>query len=237
MSKLHVVCVKWGTKYPAEYVNNLYAAVKRNSTVAYTFHCFTEDSNNINPNVIIHQIPSTRLDGWWNKLYMFDNDNGIPLGERIVFFDLDTLITGNIDQMLTHTSADIIVLRDLYAGISRAVAADNMGSGFMAWNHGKYNHVWKEFVRDPDRAIESVHPHGDQRWIQAKINIRQYWQDIFPNQVVSFKVHCRTGLPENARVVCYHGRPSIPESATQSMRVWKYSLTPQKWVLDHWNAK
>jgi hypothetical protein len=52
--------------------------------------------------------------------------------------------------------------------------------------------------------------------------------------VVSFKVHCRDGLPKNAAIVCYHGRPSIPESVHINERIWKFDLTPQPWVLDYW---
>jgi hypothetical protein len=52
--------------------------------------------------------------------------------------------------------------------------------------------------------------------------------------VVSFKVHCRWGLPDQASIVCYHGLPTIPDSAVKHTKDWKWKLTPQPWVLEHW---
>jgi hypothetical protein len=49
-------------------------------------------------------------------------------------------------------------------------------------------------------------------------------QDLYPGLVVSSKAHCRTGLPENARVVCMHGRPRMTE------------LEPTHWLRRQWEA-
>ena len=40
---LNVVCVKYGTKYGADYVNKLYYGVKKHLSLPHTFTCFTED--------------------------------------------------------------------------------------------------------------------------------------------------------------------------------------------------
>jgi hypothetical protein len=34
-----------------------------------------------------------------------------------------------------------------------------------------------------------------------------YWQDIAPNHLVSWKVHCRNGIPPSATIVAFHGKP------------------------------
>ena len=44
---LKVVCVKWGDKYPAEYVNRLHNMVKRNLSQPYEFICTTEDGEGL----------------------------------------------------------------------------------------------------------------------------------------------------------------------------------------------
>lgn len=231
---INIVCLKWGTKYGPEYVNRLYAGVKRNTTVDFKFHCFTEDTTNVNHEVITHPLPYGTLEGWWNKLYLFSDDLPIPKGETIFFIDLDTLITSNIDDLLTMNCDPIIVLRDFYTGLARTVVGDdNVGSGLMVWKHGQYPEVWNTFIKDPERAIRSVMPAGDQKWVQHQIPVRTYWQDV-TDKVVSFKVHCNSGLPETAGIVCYHGKPSIPESYRQHNKVWKYDIPPQAWVLDHW---
>lgn len=233
---VHVICLKWGTKFGPEYVNRLYQAIKRNTNVSFLFHCFTDDATNILPEVIIHDLPFKKdLVGWWNKVYLFSDDMPIARGEKIFFVDLDTLITGSIDSLLNHDPSVITVLKDFYTGLAKTVVGhDNIGSGLMSWYHGSYPHIWNEFIRNPTAAIKSVEPHGDQRWIQKLIKSRIYWQDAFPGRVVSFKVHCSQGLPPGAAVVCYHGTPNIPDSATKRNRSWKFVLEPQRWVLDHW---
>jgi hypothetical protein len=233
---INIICLKWGTKYGPEYVNRLFYGVKRNTTRSFKFHCFTDDATGIIADVIIHDLPfKNSLEGWWNKVYLFSNDLPMSTGEKIFFVDLDTLITNNIDGVLDHDPHAITVLRDFYTGIAKTVVGDdNIGSGLMSWYHGQYFDIWDDFIKDPQAAIMSVRPHGDQRWIQKKIVGRMYWQDTFSNQIVSFKVHCRQGLPEQASIVCYHGTPSIPDSATQSSRSWKFVIDPQPWVLNHW---
>lgn len=235
---IHVVCLKWGTKFGPEYVNNLFAGILRHSSVPVTLHCFTDDPTGINvKGTNIHPLPFDNLEGWWNKLYLFSNDMPIPKGEKIVFFDLDTIVTNNIDTILTVNANRLIALRDFFTGIAQSVVGDNnMGSGFMAWTHGQYSAVWDQFIKNPAKVIKSVHPHGDQRWIQIVATDRVYWQDIFPDRVVSFKVHCRNGLPPKAAVVCYHGIPSIPDSITTKTKTFKWLIQPQPWVADHWRS-
>ena len=43
IEELAVVCVKWGTKYGMDYLNNLYAAVRRNLSIPHKFYCLTDD--------------------------------------------------------------------------------------------------------------------------------------------------------------------------------------------------
>lgn len=228
--KYHIVCLKWGTKYNSLYVNRLYNAIVRNLTLDFEFHCFTDDPINVNPNITIHPL-FKKIDGWWNKLYLFSKD--MPIQGKIFYIDLDTLITGNIDH-LVFLEGGLIVLRDFFHGYARDVYSDCMGSGLMSWNSGQYPHIWDSFIANPDEAIRSIIPYGDQRWIQHQQKIREYWQDIFPNHVVSFKVHCREELPKDARVVCYHGKPSIPESITETNKVQWWTIPPQSWVAEHW---
>jgi hypothetical protein len=229
---INIVCVKWGTKYGAEYVNRLCAAVGRHATVDYRFHCYTDDVTELNPKIITHDLPRAGLEGWWNKMYLFDQNNGITIGEQIFYIDLDTLITGNIDHMLQRWPDCIVMLRDFYHGIAKT--AGTIASGLMTWQHGNYSHLWANFIRDPQQAVASVRPHGDQHYIASQINKWAIWQDLYPEEIVSFKVHCRSGLPESARIVCYHGQPNIPDSATKVNSSYLWTIEPQPWVLEQW---
>lgn len=235
---INVVCLKWGTKFGPEYVNNLLNGIRKNTTLPIKLHCFTDNATGITvPGVKIHPLLQNGVETWWNKLYLFSKDLPIPVGEKIVFFDLDTLITGNVDYVLAADASSMVVLRDFYTGIAESVKGDNnVGSGLMSWIHGSYTYIWDRFIKNPKKVVESLHPHGDQRWIQMNVHRRVYWQDILPGNVVSFKVHCRNGLPKNASVVCYHGRPSIPESITQHTKT-KWDIKPAPWVEQYWPTK
>ena len=51
VNKVNILCLKWGKRYPAFYVNRLYAAVKRNMSRPFRFVCITDDSTGIDPAV------------------------------------------------------------------------------------------------------------------------------------------------------------------------------------------
>lgn len=230
---INIVSLKWGTKYGPEYVNRLYAGVKRHTQEPFRFWCFTDDATGINPAIQIEPLRySDQLDSWWNKINLFSSELPIHLGEQIFYIDLDTLITGDITALMTVDVPDIVVLRDFYHGIAKT--AGLIGSGLMSWQHGQYDFIWQKFIADPVAAIQSVRPHGDQAWIEQCVDSWYCWQDLFPGDVISFKVHCHNGLPPTAKIVCYHGKPSIPDSATNYTKDWKWSLDPQPWVWDHW---
>ena len=235
---INIVCLKFGTLYGPDYVNKLYAGVKQNTTVPFKFHCFTEKPEGIHPDVIVHDLPHDLPGaGWWQKLYMFSAE--MPIEGRIFYIDLDTLITGNLDDMLSHGTG-FVVLHDFFmvrVPTRRdpwGTGAEAVGSGVLSWEAGKHTHLWDSFIKDPQKAVQSLHPHGDQKWIQMHQKNRLYFQDLFPDQLVSFKVHCRNGLPKNARIVCYHGKPSIPESINTTTKVQGYTIPPTKWVKDYW---
>ena len=230
---MNIVCVKWGTKYNADYVNNLYAGVKRNTTVDFNFWCFTDDPEGIINGVKIVDLQHAKeLESWWNKLILFSNDIPIPRGEKIFYIDLDTLIVDNIDSLLTLESPNIIVLEDFYKSIFKT--ANKIGSGLMSWRHGDYTFIWSEFFKNPKSVIKSAKTYGDQWWIEQCLTAWTHWQDIAPESVVSFKVHCREGLPPTAKIICYHGRPSIPDSANKETKINNWIIGPSPWVLDYW---
>lgn len=234
MEKINIVCLKWGTKYGPEYVNNLFNAVKKNTTLPFTFYCFTEDAAGIDPQVVIKPLKYNNIESWWNKLYLFSND--IEIEGRIFFLDLDTVITGNIDHMLL-VQDEFVVLRDFYTGLAKGLEGNfHVGSAVMIWTAGKHTHIWESFIKNPQAAIKELYPHGDQKWVQKMQPSRTYWQDLFPGQVLSFKVHCRDGLPKDARIVCFHGKPSIPESYTITTKAQWWTITPQPWVETYWKG-
>ena len=94
----NVVCIKWGEKYSAEYVNRLYGMVQRQLSLPHRFVCLTEDSTGIDS--VIETLPLIRTDlkHSYTKLQLFLN----PLHDiqgQILFLDLDTVILNSIDDL------------------------------------------------------------------------------------------------------------------------------------------
>ena len=231
---IKIVCLKWGEKYGSEYVNRLYNGIKRNCSLPFELYCFTNDKVGIVSDVIVHDLPySHNIVSWWNKIWLFSDEVPFNKGERLFYLDLDTLITGNIDYLLMDNTEGLVMLQDFYWGIART--ATQSASGVMAWNAGNFSHLWNSFIQNPEQAIKSVNPHGDQVFIgnTLKHNVK-YWQDLYPDQIVSFKVHCNKGLPAKAKIVCFHGEPSIPDAATKPWKSWKFQADPQEWIMDYW---
>jgi hypothetical protein len=65
-----VVCVKYGTKYGADYVNKLYYGVKKNLSREHRFMCFTEDGSGLDKNIEVMKLKH-KWAGWWSKVHIF----------------------------------------------------------------------------------------------------------------------------------------------------------------------
>ena len=98
MERPSFYCVKWGTKYTAEHVNRLYRMVEKNTSLPFTFTCFTDDVTGLDPNVKTWSLDEG-LSGWWNKIYLFDRcSDGLN-----IYFDLDVVIQNNLDWLIKDT--------------------------------------------------------------------------------------------------------------------------------------
>lgn len=224
---IDIVCFKWGTKFSADYVNHLHAGIKRNTTVKFKFHCFTDNRSNITSDVICHELPNNNLEGWWNKLWLFSDQLPVEVGKPVMFFDLDTLITGNIDDILNYSCPKNM------AGLVNFYQPKKFASGLMMWKHGTQSHIWQKFLQDPVAAQKSCRD-GDQEWIERHLVEFTRWQEEFPNSVYSYKQSCGNGLPPTAKIVCYHGTPSIIQSFTETVKNANGVWPPQEWPKQYW---
>ena len=169
----HVLCVKWGNKYSADYVNVLKRMCDRHITVPYEFHCLTENKQDIDPSINIIQLPEhPGIKTWWSKLYMFSPE--LPVKGTILYMDLDVVVFRNIDHFFSHNPGEFKIIRDF----NRCRVPDwkLSNSSCMRWNTGTMNYLWGEFQNNPSAVMQNNH--GDQDWItkRAKDDIR-HWPD------------------------------------------------------------
>lgn len=137
------------------------------------------------------------LPGWWSKMEAF------KLPGPCIYFDLDTVILGSLqDAIALARVTPFAILRDAYRGKTDPNA---MQSSVMMWC-GDMSHLYTAFIVDADQHMKLKG--GDQAFIEQQIRRTTYIQDMLPNQFVSYKVQVRDrGIPDNARVVYFHGQP------------------------------
>lgn len=222
--KRYIVCLKHGTKYSAEYVNVLYSMVKRNMTLPFEFVCFTENVQDLNPEIQTRTLPvDHRVGGWWWKPYFFSSR--LPLDGTILFMDLDVIVFRNIDNLFTYEPGKFCVIRDF----NRMNNAnwDRFNSSVFRLETGQHHHVYDNFIADPEN-IRKQH-HGDQDWLYSQVR-SDY--EFFPDEwLQSYKWEMRgkppmtrdqngirnflePGVPNikpGTSVAVFHGEPNPPQ--------------------------
>lgn len=217
---LNVVCVKHGNLYSADYVNKLYNGVKRNTTIPFQFTCITENPADLLPEIKIQPF-LYKFDGWWNKIFLFAEENGLT--GRIFYLDLDTVIVNNIDTFLQF-DGEFAILRDMYHQKNPKLQM-SFGSAIMSWEAGYRRDIWTAFLNNPQAQIKG-HGHGDQGYLmrmhENKNNVT-FWQDYAPGKIASYKISVRgKPFPDEAAIIVFHGSPRPHE------------VTNEPFMQEHW---
>ena len=217
INKLEVRCVlKTGGPYNAEYVKLLMNAVKANTTVPHTFVCLTDDPAVDFCKVIplIHGWP-----GWWSKIELFRKD--LPEVQS-VFFDLDTVIMGNLDELF-HVALkySFVALRGFNHRF-RKPESQNFASGIMVGSFYECSFVYIAFKLKPQQHIDEPREnwmHGDQGFIADVIGLDEIprLQDKLPkNYIIGKKYLKQHGIPEETKIIAWSGRPRLHELKNES---------------------
>ena len=182
---VNVLCMKWGTKYPADYVNRLYSMVARNIRRPFRFVCLTDDNSDLSENIESFLLPelSVNLSGperGWNKLSVFSQEL-YDLKGKVLCLDLDLIITGDLDDLFDYPGA-VMIIKDW-------VKRDGTGnSSVYRFEVGAHPEVLSEFEASFDK-IKAVY-RNEQEYLSAILmqkNALVYWPD---NWCRSFKRHC-----------------------------------------------
>jgi hypothetical protein len=189
--------LKSGGIYDPLWVERLRRGVAQNLPGAHRFVCLSD------VDVPCERIPLEHgWPGWWSKIELF------RLPGPVLYFDLDTVIVGNLVDIATAAIlADFVMLRDFYD-------SRHLQSSVMAWCGDKVAGIYEQFLPNPETLMAKQRARmGDQAYIEewwGRTPVLK-WQDGVPGQIVSYKVHCRNGggIPEDARVICLHGYPKF----------------------------
>jgi hypothetical protein len=224
LETVRVVCVKFGTKYGAEWVIRLRNMVARHLPCAHEFVCYTEAPVE---GVVCQPLPSS-LPGWWAKVGLFKP--GLSAGETL-YLDLDVVIRGDIGAIRRTDDGKVWALDDFSYSLTnpREMGPETRrllggvgtcNSSVLYWRGDAGRRVWDAFTPG---VMERLH--GDQNWITQAL-----WPHtlaLFETGVAcSYKYHLLHRLLEEgstAPIVVFHGEPKAPslERTDPLRKLWE----------------
>jgi hypothetical protein len=205
------------------HVNTLASMVRRHYPHPHRFLCVTDMPDGIGPEVEIVKawndfatVPSphgTRNPSCYRRLRAFDPHVRDVLGDRVVSMDLDLVITGDLTPLF-HRPEEFIILqetdpRSFYNGSLFCLTA------------GARAKVWTSFdpKRSPKEARQAGRFGSDQGWISHCLGRGEATWGT-EDGVYSYRRHLKpkgSELPENARIVNFHGEHDPWDSDMQKL--------------------
>lgn len=233
--------VPWFNAYDPSWVDKLYRGFARNLSEPFRFICLVDDDYAFDEPV--EAVRFERPDLSFMALNeIFRPDLGIDRG---LFVGLDTVIVGSLDGMVAHEHS-LSMPRDPFnpRKLCNAVVLFSESEARRIWKiyqqdvdgwaqrcrigqHIRRGGYPSEFI-----FLQQVLPNGPRAWLD----------DLYPGQILSFKQHLAkvkrapqtdsqtrqyldqcglTSLPNEARIVYFHGRPK-PHDLSDA------------WMQEHW---
>lgn len=251
----NIICIKWGKGYyPAKYVNNLYNMTKRNTNYKINFYCFTEDSEGLDENIIVKPLPVMNVEdlryAYRKEAGLCEDKLGDLEGQRVLYFDLDTLIVDNIDDFFELPKND-----EFYIINDWNTKGNNVGqASCYSWVVGTLGYVKTDFEKDPISIYNKFYT-ASQEYLSSKV-IEKYGKlNFWPEEwSCSFRFHClptayipflrrfkMAEIRKNAKIVCFHGTPKLDDAIkgywpTNNWwkKFWYKHLKPVDWIEKYW---
>lgn len=199
-----VICVKHGDKYGPEYVNRLHAMVRRNCSDLPGFICFTENAEGLDGDIQVQPLPGAGLTGWWNKVALFRRDLAGVTG-RVLYLDLDVVVTGNLDPLLRHPGDFVIMDNDYVPGFNSSV---------MLFGAGARPEIFENFS-----DADMVRLDGDQDWIGLQAPDAELWPHLW---CVPYRLRAAIAPPTETKLVVFSGRPNPADYPAEWVRtLWR----------------
>lgn len=217
--KKQVVCINWGTKYGARYINRLYQMVRKNITPPFRFVCFTDTQDGVHPDVECFDLPEMpgfmpeRTIGQWPKSRLWAPKLA-DLEGAFLFVDLDVIITGSLDPFFEFgDEQDVVLARNAAKPLHKLgqTSVYRMPVGALA-------PLQAEFAADPQGVADEYRfeqhfvtknaPNGIKFWPKGWVShFRIECIPMFP-----FNYFRDPKPPENARIVIFAGSLNPPDA-------------------------
>lgn len=216
MSTVNFVMVWVGERYSADYPAILADMITRNASLLpdMALWCLTDRPDELPEYVNAIPADPNIPASWWHKISLFSPSMPWAQGERVIYFDLDTAITGRLEDLAEMDG----IIQDWHWPC--------WNSSVMSWKHGEHRDVWDSFTPDvmtrPSDVLAPFLPKGqinggDQEHITRVGGWRTFPREWF----VSYR-DARGWPPNESKAVCFHGSPKCHEVTTGWVpNVWK----------------
>jgi len=211
-----VTVLRSGGVFNEQYVRHLMAGVARHAHTQHRFMCLSdtvtepEVRDGIEWLPLVHDWPAhyAKLEIYRPELEWFG---------RMTYIDLSSVIVGDLTPFLDYDGPCAMVRDPWHDAAQTSVITFEPGWGrepYLAFSAAS-----DDWMREGERM------HAPWFHDQVMLQIRQP-DDLFaPGAVVSWKAHCTNGVPENARIVKFHGRPK-PHEVDWARAQWSGEPVP-----------
>ena len=257
---IHVIAIHWGTTYPEKDINNLYSMIRSNTSLPICFHLFSdEELPNLTPEIVRHPEPGLNV-SVQHARYMYRKTVGLSAddlagltGKRVFFFDLDVLITGNLDELFTYPEDDKFYIINDWNTRGNHVGQASCYSFVV----GTLGFVKEDFESRPQEVINQYGT-ATQQYLSAKVIEKfgplNFWPDEWFR---SFRYHCLPWGPlrhfltphkpkPGTKMLAFHGHPDLYDAQIgrwsepnigKSAKGWKKlykACRPTPWINEYW---
>lgn len=218
---LSVVCFKWKpaagyrSTFGPETVNVLRRMVRRNYAKRHRFICITDDATGIDPEVEIVPLwrdfedlknpGGSKNPSCYRRLKLFSREAEKIVGKRFVTLDLDAVIIRDVAPLWDRPE-DIVLWGDTARGTP-------YNGSMILHRTGSRSHVWETFdpIKTPQAGVFRRYIGSDQASLAVLLGPNEpKWTSA--DGVLSFRNEVaptwslKKALPDNARIVFFHGR-------------------------------
>jgi hypothetical protein len=245
-----ILCMKWGTQYGPEFVNQLYNGVMANCTDKVRFICLTDDGTGLIDGIEALPLPditlgSTYLESGWRKLSSLSpqlKEAPYNLSGTILFFDIDMIVTDNIDGFWDYKPGEFCIIEN-WTQKGRGIGNSSVYRYELEQMHG----IFHDFEAHHERIYDEHD--NEQMYLTRMVNAQQdvqYWPDAWCK---SFKIHCMPNrffrafvtpkMPDECKILVFHGPPKPMDAAIGK---WvkhngsKRTMRAAPWIKDLWRA-
>lgn len=196
---MNFVCIKWGTKYSPDYVNNLYRMVQDNYKHDFTFTCFTDDDKDLTCSTApIPDIDPLHPDYWFGKenycwdrakFLVFNSHRWLGFEGKWCYFDLDIIIQNDISDLeelalkprIIHSNWDNP--KHVHDRKFIDIRGTRYNSSMMCWNMDQCEHIFWDAIQEEQQIFKTFFKGTDNYhfWRQ-----RDFWNNIPYEWVYSY---------------------------------------------------